>query len=100
MCYNINLKEPWIFVVYLLLATVLLLDSRLNDEHVIKYLFSSNDIDIHLVILCFMIYFRLYIVSSINYIYIFCWQLLDLPGIIEGAKDGKGRGRQVTCELV
>ena len=24
-----------------------------------------------------------------------CLQLLDLPGIIEGAKDGKGRGRQV-----
>ena len=22
-------------------------------------------------------------------------QILDLPGIIEGAKDGKGRGRQV-----
>jgi len=32
-------------------------------------------------------------------------QLLDLPGIIEGAKDGKGRGRQVigvarTCNLI
>lgn len=32
-------------------------------------------------------------------------QLLDLPGIIEGAKDGKGRGRQViavarTCVLI
>jgi len=32
-------------------------------------------------------------------------QLLDLPGIIEGAKDGKGRGRQViavarTCGLI
>jgi ribosome-interacting GTPase 1 len=30
---------------------------------------------------------------------------LDLPGIIEGAKDGKGRGRQViavakTCDLI
>ena len=25
-------------------------------------------------------------------------QLLDLPGIIEGAKDGKGRGRQVIGE--
>lgn len=36
---------------------------------------------------------------------IFLWQLLDLPGIIEGAKDGKGRGRQViavarTCSLI
>ena len=32
-------------------------------------------------------------------------QLLDLPGIIEGAKDGKGRGKQVigvarTCTLI
>lgn len=32
-------------------------------------------------------------------------QLLDLPGIIEGAKDGKGRGREVigvarTCDLI
>ena len=35
----------------------------------------------------------------------FCLQLLDLPGIIEGAKDGKGRGRQVistarTCNCI
>lgn len=28
-------------------------------------------------------------------IILFNLQLLDLPGIIEGAKDGKGRGRQV-----
>jgi len=32
-------------------------------------------------------------------------QILDLPGIIEGAKDGKGRGRQViavarSCNLL
>lgn len=32
-------------------------------------------------------------------------QLLDLPGIIEGAKDGKGRGKQVisvaySCSLI
>ena len=32
-------------------------------------------------------------------------QLLDLPGIVEGAKDGKGRGRQViatayTCSII
>jgi hypothetical protein len=32
-------------------------------------------------------------------------QILDLPGIIEGAKDGKGRGRQViavarSCNLI
>lgn len=27
-------------------------------------------------------------------------QLLDLPGIIEGAKDGKGRGRQVCLAVI
>ena len=32
-------------------------------------------------------------------------QILDMPGIIEGAKDGKGRGRQVigtarTCDMI
>jgi len=32
-------------------------------------------------------------------------QILDLPGIIEGAKDGRGRGRQViaaacTCNVI
>ena len=26
-------------------------------------------------------------------------QMLDLPGIIEGAKDGKGRGRQASGRL-
>lgn len=27
------------------------------------------------------------------------FQLLDLPGIIEGAKDGKGRGKQVIAGI-
>ena len=27
-------------------------------------------------------------------------QLLDLPGIIEGAKDGKGRGKQVIAGII
>jgi ribosome-interacting GTPase 1 len=30
----------------------------------------------------------------------FILQLLDLPGIIEGAKDGKGRGKQVIAGLL
>ena len=29
----------------------------------------------------------------------FVWQLLDLPGIIEGAAHGKGRGRQVRVTI-
>lgn len=41
--------------------------------------------------------------SKVEFIYLFCLieyesaniQLLDLPGIIEGAAQGKGRGRQV-----
>lgn len=32
-----------------------------------------------------------------NYKGLLCGQLLDLPGIIEGAKDGKGRGKQVIA---
>lgn len=31
------------------------------------------------------------------FLLVVCHQLLDLPGIIEGAKDGKGRGRQVIA---
>ncbi|KAJ7591185.1 P-loop containing nucleoside triphosphate hydrolase protein [Mycena floridula] len=27
-------------------------------------------------------------------------QILDLPGIIEGANDGRGRGRQASCNLI
>lgn len=34
-------------------------------------------------------------VLNLVFTYFYC-QLLDLPGIIEGAKDGKGRGRQVS----
>ena len=42
--------------------------------------------------------------ENVNHYFSAC-QLLDLPGIIEGAKDGKGRGRQViavarTCGLI
>ncbi len=44
-------------------------------------------------------------VATDFYIQLTHTQLLDLPGIIEGAKDGKGRGRQViavarTCGLI
>ena len=35
------------------------------------------------------------IVSNLTFKCLF--QLLDLPGIIEGAKDGKGRGKQVIA---
>lgn len=34
---------------------------------------------------------------SLIFLLVVCCQLLDLPGIIEGAKDGKGRGRQVIA---
>jgi len=30
---------------------------------------------------------------------VWLFQLLDLPGIIEGAKDGKGRGKQVIAGI-
>lgn len=49
---------------------------------------------------------QMYAKVKLNKIVIECTlQLLDLPGIIEGAKDGKGRGRQViavarTCSLI
>jgi len=44
-------------------------------------------------------------INSIKIVIECILQLLDLPGIIEGAKDGKGRGRQViavarTCSLI
>ena len=34
---------------------------------------------------------------SMFIVFLLSVQLLDLPGIIEGAKDGKGRGRQVIA---
>lgn len=37
------------------------------------------------------------IINFLFFCTVFNLQLLDLPGIIEGAKDGKGRGRQVMC---
>ena len=33
----------------------------------------------------------------VTFFFSFSLQLLDLPGIIEGAKDGKGRGKQVIA---
>lgn len=42
------------------------------------------------------IYAKFFSRASHSHSYVNGLQLLDLPGIIEGAKDGKGRGRQVS----